>query len=98
MKTHEMLKAIYEDHSLYGYNTKMYLSQDNRNKLFYREIKDTNGNTTIFPMMQFNDEPPTEMFISTKELRYDDSWEVARFSQNDNPETKETNNELDSII
>lgn len=38
--------------------------------------------------MQLNDEPPTAMFISTNELRNDDSWEVVSFSQNDIPETR----------
>ena len=76
MKIHEMLKIIYEDTTMYGYNAKAY--KYNINRIFYTNITDSMGNTTLIPMQQWNNEPPEHLSISNAELKHQDAWEVAK--------------------
>lgn len=76
MKIHEMLKIIYEDTTMYGYNAKAY--KYNINRIFYTKITDSMGNTTLIPMQQWNNEPPEHLSIGNAELKHQDAWEVAK--------------------
>lgn len=76
MKIHEMLKIIYEDTTMYGYNAKAYKYSINR--IFYTKITDSMGNTTLIPMQQWNNEPPEHLSIGNAELKHQDAWEVAK--------------------
>lgn len=84
MKIHEMLKIIYEDTTMYGYNAKAY--KYNINRIFYTKITDSMGNTTLIPMQQWNNEPPEHLSIGNAELKYQDAWEVAKRELHREPE------------
>ena len=106
MKIHEMLKIIYEDTTMYGYNAKAY--KYNINRIFYTKITDSMGNTTLIPMQQWNNEPPEHLSIGNAELKHQDAWEVAKKNikeETDNAgtgtvpyETDGDGNELDDNI
>ena len=99
MKIHEMLKIIYEDTTMYGYNAKAY--KYNINRIFYTKITDSMGNTTLIPMQQWNNEPPEPLSIGNAELKHQDAWEVAKKNTGTVPVPYETDgdgNELDDNI